>query len=252
MGYWILLGLIACTVGMVLVALNTLDTRRPETEPMYPGAPLPDAVAITRRSNLTHADSSAVVWVALVHESVVVPWPLRMARPDGLTDPDIRRLLGLTVRDVDTSLVAYDHGASIGVLSFQVGLDDILAGTSIDEAIDALAMLLARLESFGTMVVIGTIPDLCTTRLAESAGISTSSLSQVTRAWNEALAEIAHAHNADVVDLSSIAGPPMSADIVDEPTRVLHSGFDQGAIAARFAPAIERAVRRLQPIMSYP
>lgn len=244
MGYWILIGLIVCATGMVLVALDTLDRGRTATNPSAGSPHSSNWMSGFSNPRVQETTRATVVWTAFVPVLVGEPWPSRIPISGEPTQLVIQRLSSLTMSEIFAAVTADGRFASHGVISCQIGIDDILAGSDIDTFSDRLAAFLRHLESRGTIAVIGTVPDLSSSGLPASLGIAAKPMRDMTQAWNDVIVDHAHSHGAELVDLTAIASTAIHNDSAVDFARSPHAGYDQSDIAARFAPAIERAMHR--------
>jgi hypothetical protein len=135
------------------------------------------------------------------------------------------------------------------VVAIVVGADEFLAGHSLDDVLDHLDRLLDRLTSLPAMAVVGSMPNVVTELALRSKGIPEASISATIAAWNEAIAGLVNSYAGEFVDLDSVPVHLLELDC-NANGPALSAIPHVGALATAMAPALGRAVDRVQSLRS--
>jgi len=235
MGYWIVITMVLVAIVAVVAAGAAEDgTERRRV----------------RRPRLGKDDR--LVWVALGASD---------ATGEGTSDPPrdnwVARLAATLPRDttvhnegVGGSTLAEARrvqvpralAASPDVVSLWLVVNDLLSGVPLPVYERELAEVLDALSAADCRVVVGNVPDLSRVPALGAAAGQATLLRLTAEHWNAAIARIAFAHRAAVVDLFG-AGAELARD--EEPFTA--DGFHPSAaghqrLADLFRPAVERAL----------
>lgn len=227
MGFWIVMAMLACALAAVVVALAV---ERPES--------------LTNERPRGHGAGRWLAVVADRPDHAGGEWAERLAALLPPTvDRDIVHAPGSTLTALRPSIREHIAARQPNVLVVWTALDDVLAGTGLDEYELALNDLLASLGPAGIVAVVGNVPDLARLPGAVTAGLPAQELRQLAGRWNAAIARLAHHHGALVADVSDLA--PDRGAIV-QPDSLDHNGAldmtTAAVVAERFLPVLRQAL----------
>lgn len=228
MTYWILVGMIACAIVIVLVVSSEQGA-----------SVAPDADE--SESETGQVTARTIRWTAMV-DSHSVPagspsWPSLVAssRPD--LNPTVFLPDSLTVAELRKLVTNEDPAPDL--VSFAVGLDDLLAGTSLPDVEEELSRLLQDLSNRGSLCVVGTIPDVSRLELPASEGINAADLGMLTRRWNASIRRVCDEFGCAVVDLFDLSALGQRTLLRDADSGDIGTPLNQQALADRFGRAID-------------
>jgi len=229
-GYWLVIGLVAVAVAVVILVGNA-------------ESPIPSRRASERTVGF-------IRWVALGASDATGE-----GTPDPAQDNWVSQLR-VSIQN-DDEIVLHNLGVGGSTLAMArvaqlpralelqpdiftswLVVNDFLAGVSLTLYEHELTTMLEQLATANCRVIVGNLPDL--SLLPDMAGLSEQpELIRSTIAhWNAAIARIATAYGATVIDLGD--GPTVADDLSDDgfhPSRAGHA-----RLAARFLPSVETAI----------
>ncbi|MDP9364379.1 MAG: GDSL-type esterase/lipase family protein [Chloroflexota bacterium] len=218
-GYAVVVAMLACALVAVLIA-GAMDGREPGHRRLVVVLGASDA---TGQGTPNPARDS---WVARLAADL----------PD---DIEIRNfgVGGSTLAQALREQLPRALAARPNVAVCWLAVNDIASGVPLSAYEQDLTSVVRRLRSTGSAVIVGNLPDLSRVpALAWSDG--GESLRRTADAWNAAVARLAAAEGATVVDLFA---EPMTVEDFG-PDGFHPSPLGHGRLAARFRPAVERAL----------
>lgn len=223
-GYWLVLALLACAVAAVVVSAGgTGDARLGSADRALVLAVLGASDALGEGT----PDPQRDAWVAQLGPALPRNVGVRNLAVGGSTLASARRdQLPLAAAARPDAVVCW------------LVVNDILTGVDLLAYERDLNTVLSALKATGSAVVVGNAPDLG--RLPSLAS-NPSEADEVRRSairWNAVIARVAAAHGVRLVDLFDDSLAP--ADV--GPDRFHPSPVGHSKLAARFLPAVERAL----------
>ena len=233
MGYWLVVAMLACAVAAVALALAADDGS---------GRPLPRVRRV----------GDQLVWAALGASDATghgTPNPARdnwVARLAAVLPADVVvRNFGVSgshLADARRDQLPRALTASPDVVSCWLVVNDLLSGVPLSAYERDLAALLTALRDAGCRVVLGNVPDLSRVPALGAVADQATLLRLSAEHWNAAIARLAFAFGAELVDLfaegEALAGRP---DYFG-PDGFHPSPAGHQRLAALFRPVIERAL----------
>jgi acyl-CoA thioesterase-1 len=170
-------------------------------------------------------------------------WVARLAAdlPD---DVEVRNLgvAGSTVAQALREQLPHARAAQPAVTACWLAVNDLAAGVPLAAYERDLSVLVRRLRAAGGVVILGNVPDL--SRVPALAGAGAGASLRTAEVWNAAIARLAAAESATVVDL--FAEPMTIEDFGPDGFHPSPRGHRR--LAARFRPAVERALADAAPV----
>ena len=235
MGYWIVIAMVVVAIVAVVAAGAAEDGReRRRVRKPRPGK------------------DERLVWVALGASDATgegTPDPPRdnwVARVAATLPRDVavrnEGVGGSTLAEARRDQLPRALAASPDVVSLWQVVNDLVSGVPLAVYERELAAVLDALSAAGCRVVIGNAPDLSRVPALGAAADQATLLRLTAEHWNAAVARIAFAHRAEVVDLFG-AG----TELAGQAEYVGADGFHPSAaghqrLADLFRPAVERAL----------
>ena len=229
-GYWVVVAMVACALAAVLVA----------------GAAEGDTAS--RPSERDRAGRRRLVWAALGASDATgegTPDPAHdnwVARLAAALPPDVvvhnYGVGGSTLAEARRDQVPAALAAEPDVVTCWLVVNDLAAGVPLPTYEQELSALLTTLTAAGCRVIVGNVPDLGRIPALSGGPDHLTALRLTAEHWNAAIARLAAAHGAEVVDLFD--EPAGAADF--GPDGFHPSPAGHARLAARFRPAVERAL----------
>ena len=228
-GYWIVVAMVVVALIAVLVGAAA-----------EPAGPLP--------ARPGRAAGRGIVWVALGASDATgdgTPHPaadnwVSRLRSDLPADLEVVNLgvSGSTLAEARRDQLPRALAAAPDVVTCWLVVNDLARGIPLAAYERELAALLSELALAGCRVVLGNVPDLSRVPALAGSPEHAAVLRLSAEHWNAAIARIAAAYRAEVVDLFD--EPPTGADF--GPDGFHPSPAGHARLAARFRPAVERAI----------
>lgn len=244
MGYWILVGMIVCGIALVIVVLAMRDAPRAGVEDNDRSGGSPASPNTRTSPNLDSPSSQPIGWLAFVPSHSGHRWPERIASGHSDVRLQLRPIADMTVERLASSLDPATDDETYGIVSFLVGLDDILSGMPRENFQERLDQLLDTVDRHSVIAVLGNVPDLSQLGLPGTTGLSEIDLRRVSEEWNATIADSARRHEADVIDLFNLPVPTPAVNVAYDIRDSGHLRGMEDALIARFAPAISAALER--------
>jgi len=230
--YWLVVAMIAVAVVAVIIAVNDATDEQPPSGVDVPGQRGGDeiVVAVLAASDATGeglADPVAENWVA----------QLAGALPAGAAVHNLG-VGGSTVAAALRDQLPRARQVNPRVAVCWLAVNDLLGGVPLAEYRRNLDALLAALDQPGCRLIVGNIPALAdSAAFAPATGQGVDFAATITT-WNAAIAAIAAARGAELVDLT--AAPIRASDL--GPDGFHPSPEGHARLAAAFRPAVAAAV----------
>jgi len=244
MGYWIIVGMIVCSFGMIVIALS-VDSR-----PVQDRSPLGDQPEASPSSRLGPSTVGTFdieyTWTAFVVAGTATAWPERSGAPPPGWDLSVNALSDPSARGLRAALDNHLKTESPRLITTQVGLIDILSGVELQTFSSDLASVLEELYDRNISAIVGTIPDLSELSIPALAAVDAKALLLLTQRWNAEIVSLLNRFDVKAVDLLDVRRSTTSGPGADLSGFAIATTLDQEAIAARFAPIVAAAMRDVQ------
>ena len=192
-GYWVVIAMLAIAVVAVLVAVAAEDQSDRPPRPVHGDARSDRAVVILG----TAQDDSGNDWVARLGAHL----------PPSVTVRDLRIAEG-TLASIPREHLASALAAAPALVVLGPPFADIESGVSLTSYEQDLAAILATLATNDIRAVVGNLPRLDTIDPNPMSPERSAMLRLTGEHWNAAIARLASAYGADVVDLDPLSDPP--------------------------------------------
>lgn len=234
-GYWVVIALMACAlVAVVAAAANEgeSDTRRPASRPARRQRPVWVALGASDLAGegtpVPHRDN----WGAQLAAALPMEVTLHNLGVSGSTLAYARR------EQLPSALAARPD-----VITCWLAVNDLASGVPLPAYERELSALLMALRASGSSIIVGNVPDLARVPALTRGAVPPAALGHAAEQWNAAIARLADAYDAEVVDLFAEA-----ASVEDFGPDGFHpSPAGHRRLAARFRPAVERALLSFSP-----
>jgi acyl-CoA thioesterase-1 len=227
-GYWIVVVMVGLALIAVLVAAAAEGTR-PRAGSTGPGRIVWAVLGASDATGEGLANPATENWVAQLHAGLPPDVTVVNLGESGSTLADARR------HQLPAALAVRPD-----VVTFWLVVNDLVSGVPLPEYERDLAAVLTDLSAIDCEVVVGNVPDLTRVPALLGSPDHAEMLHQAVITWNAAIARIAAAHGADVIDLFDDA---LSREDVG-PDGFHPSARGHARLADRFRPAVERAIGR--------
>lgn len=235
MTYWIVIAMLGCSLVAVLAAFAA-EADDPDAVPPAPDPP----------------PSRGLIWAAMGASDGTgdgTPNPVRdnwISQVTATLQPDVAVLnlsvSGSTLEEARQGQLPAVLAAAPDVVSLWLAINDIVRGVPLDTYETQLAATLRTLTAAECRVVVGNVLDVAHLPVVASDPELVASAQAVVPLWNAAIARVATAHGVELVDLYA-----ESSELAAHPEYVGPDGFHpspagHARLAARFRPAITRAL----------